>query len=351
MIGRFLVYGATGYTGKLIARLAREQGLSPILAGRDAAKTRSVATSHGFEWRAFDLAETAKLDAALQEVDAVLHVAGPFSATSKSMADACLRTGRHYLDITGEIDVFEALAGRDTEAKARGIMLLPGVGFDVVPSDCLAAHVKRRLPDATRLFLAIGGLGKTSHGTAKTGVEGIGLGTRARRGGRIVRLSEPSRRAVDFGNGPVATVATSWGDIATAWHSTRIPQIDVHFQSSPEIEQLADPNPLMRAVLSSRVGQRIAKWAIDRLPEGPTDAERARGEMVLMAEASNAKGQTVRSRLRTPDGYTLTAMTAVEIAKRVVAGDFKAGFMTPSLAYSPDVVLTFPGVTREDLDA
>jgi len=147
--GRFLIYGATGYTGKLAAQTARSQGLKPILAGRDETKTRAVAAMHGVEWRAFDLADTARLDAALNEVDAVLHIAGPFSATSKPMADACLRSGRHYLDITGEIAVFEALAGRDAEAKAKGVMLLPGVGFDVVPSDCLAAHVKRRLPDAT----------------------------------------------------------------------------------------------------------------------------------------------------------------------------------------------------------
>ncbi|MBI5716913.1 MAG: saccharopine dehydrogenase NADP-binding domain-containing protein [Burkholderiales bacterium] len=347
--GRFLIYGATGYTGKLVARTARSQGLRPILAGRDAARTQAVAAGHGFEWRAFGLAEAAKLDAALNEVDAVLHLAGPFSATSRPMADACLRTGRHYLDITGEIDVFEALAARSTEAKARGVMLLPGAGFDVVPSDCLAAHVKRRLPDATRLFLAIGGLGRLSRGTAKTSVEGIALGTRARRGGRVVRLPDTPRASADFGDGPVPTVALSWGDIATAWHSTQIPDIDVHFQSSRQIEQMTKLGPLARFMLSTRLGQHIAKAAVDRQPEGPTDAERAADHAVLVAEASNAKGDTVRSRLRTPEGYTLTAMTATEIVRRVLAGDFKPGFQTPSLAYGADFVMRFEGVTREDL--
>ena len=346
--GRFLIYGATGYTGKLAAQVAKAQGLEPVLAGRDEAKTRAVAAQHGFEWRAFDLAETAKVDAALQDVGAVLHMAGPFSATSQRMADACLRTGRHYLDITGEIDVFEALAARDAEAKARGVMLLPGVGFDVVPSDCLAAHVKQRLPDATRLFLAIGGLTRMSRGTAKTSLEAIALGTRARRGGKIVSLPEPPRASADFGAGPVPTVAMSWGDVATGWHSTQIPDIDVHFQSSAMIEKMTQLHPLVRFMLSTRLGQRLAKASIDRTPEGPTETERASDHAMLVAQASNAKGETVRSRLRTPEGYTLTALTAIEIAKRAVTGDFRPGFQTPSLAYGADFILQFAGVTRED---
>jgi short subunit dehydrogenase-like uncharacterized protein len=347
--GRFLIYGATGYTGKLTALTAKLQGLHPVLAGRDEAKTRAVAALHGFEWRAFHLGETAKLDAALNEVDAVLHLAGPFSATSQPMADACLRTGRHYLDITGEIDVFEALAARSTQAKARGVMLLPGAGFDVVPSDCLAAHVKRRLPDATRLFLAIGGLDKMSRGTAKTSVEALSRGTRARRGGQIVRLPDTPRTSADFGDGPAPTVGLSWGDVATAWHSTQIPDIDVHFQSSRQIEQMTRLGPLARSMLSTRLGQYLAKAAVNRQPEGPNDAERASGRAVLVAEASNAKGVTVRSRLRTSEGYTLTVMTALEIARRVLAGDLEPGFQTPSLAYGADFILQFPGVTREDL--
>ena len=348
--GRFLLYGATGYTGKLTARVTKAQGLQPILAGRDEAKVRAVAALHGFEWRAFDLADNAKLDAALREVDVVLHMAGPFSATSKPMVDACLRHRRHYLDITGEIDVFEALAARDAEAKAAGVMLLPGAGFDVVPSDCLAAHMKRRLPDATRLLLAIGGMAKMSRGTAKTAVENIALGTRARRGGRIVRLPDTPRGSVDFGSGPVPTVAVSWGDVATAWHSTGIPDIDVHFQSSRQLEQMTRLGPVARFTLATRLGQRFAKAAVDRQPEGPTDAERDSGHATLVAQVWNASGDTLRSRLRTPEGYTLTAMTSLGIVQRVLAGDFKAGYQTPSLAYGADFILRFPGVKREDLE-
>ena len=145
----FLIYGSYGYTGQLIVELATKDGLRPILAGRDEKKLRAQARKHNLEYRAFSLDGTSKLDSALNEVDAVLHCAGPFVHTFRQMAEACLRTKKHYVDINGEILGFEALAALDAQAKEAGIMLLPGGGFDVVPSDCLAAHVKQRLPSAT----------------------------------------------------------------------------------------------------------------------------------------------------------------------------------------------------------
>ena len=142
----FLIYGANGYTGSLIARTAINQGLRPILAARNAVAVERLGRELGLEYRVFDLDDPVILEKRFQGLSAVLHCAGPFVHTSKPLADACLRSGVHYLDVTGEVSVFEALAARDGEAKASGIMLLPGAGFDVVPSDCLAAHLKRRLP-------------------------------------------------------------------------------------------------------------------------------------------------------------------------------------------------------------
>jgi short subunit dehydrogenase-like uncharacterized protein len=349
--GKFLIYGATGYTGKLTARAAKAQGLTPILAGRNGEKVKALADELGFESRAFDLADTAKLDAALKEVEVVLHIAGPFSATSKPMADACLRARTHYLDITGEIAVFEALAARNSEAKQRGIMFLPGVGFDVVPSDCLAAHVKRRLPDAEDLKLYIGGLANASRGTAKTGVESIAKGTLVRRNGEIEPLEGLNEDLVDFGEGPKPTIALSWGDVSTAYHSTKIPNIEVHFEAVPEIARLVKMPTIVKAFLGLPFMQSFLKAQIDKRPEGPSDEQRKRGHAILIAQARNAKGDTVRSRLKTPEGYTLTAQTGLDIAKRVMAGEIKAGFQTPSLAFGADYVLGFAGVTRDDLNA
>ena len=349
--GKILIYGATGYTGKLTARTAKTQGLRPILAGRSESKVRPLAEELGLEWRAFDLADTEKLDRALNEVAAVLHIAGPFSATSRPMADACIRTKTHYLDITGEIAVFEAVAARDAEAKRAGVMLLPGVGFDVVPSDCLAAHLKRRLPDAEDLKLYIGGLGKASRGTLKTMVEGIAKGTLARRNGDIEQLEGMHEDLIDFGQGPRPTAAVSWGDVATAFHSTKIPNIEVHFEVTPEMKGMLKTPTFVKMFLGLSFMQSILKSQIDKRPEGPTDEERRTGYAVLIGVARNAKGETVRTRLKTPEGYSLTALTGLDIAKRAANGEAKPGFQTPSLAFGADYVTQFPGVTREELNA
>jgi short subunit dehydrogenase-like uncharacterized protein len=349
--GKILIYGATGYTGKLTARAAKALGLAPILAGRSVDKVKPLADELGLGWRAFYLNETEKLDAALREVAVVLHTAGPFSATSKPMADACIRTKTHYLDITGEIAVFEALAARDAEAKAAGVMLLPGVGFDVVPSDCLAAHVKRRLPDADDLKIYIGGLSNMSRGTAKTAVEGVAKGTMVRRNGEIEPLEGTHEDLIDFGQGVRPTIAMPWGDVSTAYHSTQIPNIAVHFEASPQLQRMVKMPWLAKLFLGTPFMQGFLKRQIDKQPEGPTDAQRAASAAILIAVARNKEGATVRSRMRTPEGYTLTTQTGLEIAKRAANGDVKPGFQTPSLAYGADFILGFDGVRREDLNA
>ena len=249
--GRFMIYGATGFTGKLVTRQAAALGLQPMLAGRNAARLKAVAEGTGLECRAVDLADGEALRRAVAEVDAVLHLAGPFSQTAGPMLEACLAARTHYLDITGEIDVFEACAARDAAARQAGITVMPGCGFDVAPSDCLAAHVKRRLPDAAALNLGIAGLGSVSRGTPRTAVENLGRGVRVRRHGRIVALPSPPRRRFDFGEGPQSAVAVGWGDVATAWHSTGIPEITVYFAVSWPIDQIAGLGEPLRWLLGS----------------------------------------------------------------------------------------------------
>jgi short subunit dehydrogenase-like uncharacterized protein len=345
-----LIYGATGYTGKLIADAAVRRGARPILAGRNLEKVKTVARSHGLDARAFDLRDPGRIDAAIGDVAAVLCAAGPFSATSRPVVDACLRNRVHYLDITGEIDVFEALAARDAEAKARGVTLLPGVGFDVVPSDCLAAHLKRRLPDAhdLKLYLSLGR--NMSRGTAKTMVEAIAEGTRLRRDGAIVSRDRAEPGSCDFGRGERSTIQVSWGDVATAYHSTGIPNIEAQFEASPLIAGFARAPQILKAFLGLGFMQSLIAAQIDWMPEGPSEEARRTGRAVIVGEARNARGETVRSRLATPEAYALTAVTALDAAMRVAAGAVAPGFQTPSLAFGADYVLAFDGVTREDLN-
>lgn len=342
-----LIYGATGYTGQLVVERAVQKGLCPIVAGRSEASVSALAAKYGLDWRRFPLG--GDVAASLAGVGTVVHIAGPFSKTSAPMIEGCLAAGANYIDITGEIAVFEALAAQDDRARAAGIVVLPGAGFDVVPSDNLAAHVKRRLPSATSLDLVIGGLSSVSRGTAKTMAEGIARGTAIRENGAIVELAEVPRGTADFGGGLKPTIGVSWGDVATAYHSTGIPNIRVYFEASPELERsLAMPGFLKR-FLGGRIGQRLARAMIDRMPPGPDAEARARGHAVLVAHAIDAEGNQAVSQLETPEGYSLTAQTVVEIARRVHAGEVAPGFHTPSTAFGPDFVLSFKGVTRRDL--
>jgi len=349
MSGRLMIYGATGYTGKLVAKAAKARGLNPLLAGRNQARLKAVADPLGFEYRSFSLDNPAALDAALAEVQAVLHIAGPFSQTSRPMLDACLRTKRHYMDITGEIAVLEACAARDGEARQAGIAVIPGVGFDVVPSDCLAAHMKARLPDATELTLAIGGLEKVSRGTAKSSLESVGDPVRIRRGGRILTQWPPERRDFDFGNGPRPAIAIGWGDVSTAYYSTGIENITVYFEASRQLESVAKLGPTARWLLSRKPVQSLLKRAVDFLPEGPSDDDRATSFGTLVGEAVNAHGQKVITRLTTPDGYTLTGQTSLEIAQRLLSGNAEPGFQTPSRAFGADFILGIEGCVRQDV--
>jgi short subunit dehydrogenase-like uncharacterized protein len=346
-----LIYGANGYTGALIAQLAAQRGLRPILAGRSRDALAALATPLALEYRIVALEDRAALDAALADVRVALHCAGPFAHTSRPMASACLRTRTHYLDITGEIAVFEALAARDAEARDAGVMLLPGAGFDVVPSDCLAVHLKRRLPSATHLALAFQGSGGMSRGTANTAAENLARGGMVRRNGRLMPVpADYKTRAIDLGRGLVLASTIPWGDVSTAFYSTGIPNIEVYTVFSPAVRRLLAASQYLRPLLESYPAQRLIKRLIRRLPPGPSDAERARGLSLLWGEVADDRGARCVSRLRTPEAYTLTALTALAIAEKALAGQAPAGFQTPARAYGAGLILEMPGVTREDTE-
>ena len=351
MSKNFLLYGANGYTGALIARICRMRGtVKPILAGRDKSKIEPIAKQFGFDCRAFSLEDDKAIDEGLKDCAVVLHCAGPFTRTSKPMADACLRNGVHYLDITGELLVFEALAARDEEAKKANVMLMPGVGFDVVPSDCLASHLKRRLPTATHLTLAFHGLGRISHGTATTMVEKINLGGAVRRDGKITSVPAAWKtREIDFGNGEKTATTIPWGDVSTAYYSTGIPNIEVYSVLPASARKMMKASNYIGWFLATGFMQSFLKSRIDAQPAGPSDEEREKGKTLLYGEATDDKGNKVISRQRGPEGYTLTALTALAITQKVLDGNFTTGFQTPAKAYGADLILEIEGAEREDV--
>ena len=342
----WMIYGANGYTGKLIAQEAKQRGMTPVLAGR-AESVAMLARELGLEHRIFDLADPAAVRHGLDGMSLVLHCAGPFSATSAPMFEGCLATGAHYLDITGEIDVFKYCHEQDARAKERGILVMPGTGFDVVPTDCLAAQLKRELPDATHLVLAFEAGGGPSPGTAKTSVEGLGNGGRARIDGQLVRVPLAWKSRSFERDGQARSAMTiPWGDVYTAFVSTGIPNIEVYMAVSPatiaNVRRMRLLGPLLRAGFV----QGFMKRRVEKNVRGPSDQKRESTVTHVWGEARNDSGREVKRRLVTPNGYALTVTASLGIVERLLQGDAPSGFRTPSQLMGADYVLSLTGVSR-----
>jgi short subunit dehydrogenase-like uncharacterized protein len=347
----FLLYGATGYVGLAVARMALEQGFKPVLAGRNAAALAKLAAELGLEYRVFDLSDQAKVEQGLKNTAVVLHCAGPFVDTFKPVVEACLRTGTHYLDLTGEFPVYESIATRDAEARARGIMLLPGAGFDVVPTDCLALYLKQRLPTATHLSLAFKTEGPAGlpPGTQRTLIEMVPYGNRVRRNGKLeIPENATKSRLVDFGQGPVQATRLTWGDVFTAYFSTGIPNIEDYAVLSKALQQQMAALNTFRFLFKLGMVRDLLKGGVKA---GATPAELSRSSTHVWGEVQDDQGHRAIARLHGPEpGVVWTARAALAIVKKVLAGDAPVGFQTPALAYGADLVLECEGVTREDVE-
>jgi short subunit dehydrogenase-like uncharacterized protein len=348
MSERWLIYGATGYTGRLLASRAQACGLTPVLAGRDEERLRRLGASLGFEHRAARLDDPGALVRLLRGVRLVLNAAGPFIATAGPLVAACLANRVHYLDVTGEPAVFAALQRRDGEARRRGVMLLPGAGFTIVATDCLAAHVVRRLPGAVKLRLGISRPAFAGQGTLRTIVRNLSPGFHVRRGGRLVLLRSRLEHGFDFGWGLRTSLAMDSADAVTAGCTTDIPDIEVYLELLPWEREAVLMSRNLADGLRSPLGC-VLLQAIEALPEGPTAAERRHARFIVVAEAEDRAGRRAISRLRTTDGYTFTATAATAIVQRVLAEELAAGFQTPARVYGADFVLGLDGAAREDL--
>lgn len=340
----WMIYGANGYTGELIAREAARRGLRPVLAGRNRERIEALGRELKLDTRVFGLDDATALHGGVTGMGLVLHCAGPFSATAAPMIEACLATRAHYLDITGEIGVFEHAQGQHARAVQAGVVLCPGVGFDVIPTDCVAAALKAALPDATHLALGFDSRSGFSPGTAKTSVEGLAQGGRIRDHGRLkaVPLAFKVRR-IDFGDGEKLAMTIPWGDVSTAYHSTGIPNIEVYIPGSPGLIANARRANYLRPLLRLGIVQRFLKARIGKTVQGPDAATRDRLSTHVWGEARNAQGQIRTARIRTANGYSLTVTGSLAVVAHLLAGRPAGGSYTPSRLVGADLVSRLPG--------
>jgi len=346
---KYLIYGAYGYTGKLISKLAVDKGHEIIIAGRDPGSIKQLGEHLNVPYLSYELDDNEALDNSLRDVEAVLHCAGPYSKTALPMIEACLRCGIHYLDITGELDVFELAVTKNEAAKKAGIVLLPGVGFDVVPTDCLASYLKSKMPDATHLEMGFKGVSKLSRGTALTMAENMHKGGMIRENGMLKQVPSAFKTRETTVNGKLQTfVSIPWGDVSTAFHSTDIPNIvlytGVHPKQVSTMKRLYGLRGLLKlGFIQNMIRKRIKKTVI-----GPSDQLRNEGRSYIWGEVKNSSGATFFARLETMEGYKLTSITAVAAMEKLLKGNVFPGFKTPSLAFGPDFILEAGDTSRTD---
>jgi len=343
---QWMIYGANGYTGRLTALEAVRRGLNPILAGRNAAEIGALAAETGLESRVFSLDSSAGVVENLGDCYLVLHCAGPFSATSQPVISACLAAGVHYLDITGEIPVFANAYRQSDAARRADVVLIPGVGFDVVPSDCLAASLVQALPSAIELSLAFEAAGGASPGTAKTSTEGLARGGMIRKDGKLtpVPLAWKSR-VVPFAHGERMTVSIPWGDVFTAYISTGVPDIEVFMAAPPATVKRLRKLRWIQALLATHVVQSFIKKRITRSIKGPDDARRDQTNAQLWGQVRSADGRTVSATMTTPNAYDLTVAASLGIAEYLLKNDVEGGYYTPSSLMGANYAQSLPGVS------
>lgn len=345
MQDQFILYGANGYTGTLIAKMAATYQLQPILAGRTEAPVKQLARELQLPYLVFDLADTVQLETALQKVKLVLHAAGPYVYTAKQMVEACLHTGTHYIDINGDIAVFEMLKQYDAAAKGKNIMIMPGVGFDVVPTDCIALTLKNQMPDARYLKLAFASIGGgLSHGTAITMAGKIGEGGAARENGTIVKKPLGQKGMwVNFGERKLFVMTIPWGDVSTGFTTTGIPNIETYTGMAPKVYRVLKFQWAFNWLLRTNFIRNIIRKRIKAKPAGPSDEQRKKSRSLVWGQVSNSAGNTLTAAISCSDGYTLTACSSLLITQKILAGNVKAGYQTPAGCYGEKLVMEIPG--------
>ena len=341
----FLIYGASGYTGKLIVERAVKKGLRPTLAGRTESKIKPIADEFGLDYLLFSLDDVSVIANHLQKFSLVLNCAGPFSRTAKQMIKGCLESGTHYLDITGEIEVFEMAKSYHQKAIDKNIIILSGVGFDVVPTDCMAKYLHTKMPDATHLELAWFGLGGSiSHGTMSTMVEGLGRSGAIRENGKIVpKPTGHLGKTIDFGVRKQFAMTIPWGDISTAYHTTGIPNIVVFTGVPKSSYNMMKLQFLFNPIVKTAFVKRRIQNYVDKNIVGPTAAQNEKGKSLVYGKVTNGEGDIVEARLETAEGYLLTAEMSLIITQKVLADKtLKPGYHTPAALFGCDLILEMP---------
>ena len=347
----WMIYGASGFTGTLVAEEAARRGHRPLLAGRSESRLRPLAHRLGLDFATMALDDPAELGLAVQHVKLVFHCAGPFSRTSAPMVNACLRAGAHYLDINGEIPVYENVYAYDSAAREKRIALIPGCGMDVIPTECLAKYVTDKVKDPFELEIAFTNsvTRSPSPGTGVTAVEMIARGGLERRNGKLAVLPlGQGGKVVGFMDMERYVMPIPWGDLVASYRSTRVANITTLIAVQRSQAALARIfAPMAGLLLTIPPLRRLAQGVASRVLAGPNEAARQTDRTLVWARAMDVKGNTAEAWLDMLEAYQLTAVAGVRAVEKTLAGKL-SGALTPSQAFGADFVLEIEGTRRVD---
>lgn len=338
-----MIYGANGYSAKLIIQKALSCDLKPVLAGRNLSEIKKVSETYNLPYKVFDLENESTVNENLKEIHTILNCAGPFKHTAKELIEGCLRNKVNYLDITGEMPVFYLAYSKDSEAQSAGITILPGAGFDIIPTDCLAKRLASLLPDAINLklgFMNYGG--KISRGTLLTSLDFVGGSGKIRRGGKVINSPIGEYKVqVDLPNFKMSGFSIPWGDVYTSFISTGIENSEVYLGTEYKILTNSTMLNLTAKLLGFEPVKKIVQRFISSRITGPTAQERDRAKTFIWGKVTNKKGESVEQVYRIMEGYNLTAKGAALCAKKVLEGESKPGSFTPSNLFGNEFLDNF----------
>ncbi|MFA5805048.1 MAG: saccharopine dehydrogenase NADP-binding domain-containing protein [Melioribacteraceae bacterium] len=340
---KLMVYGANGYSAKLIIEELISRGIKPILSGRNESALKHLSDKYDCEYRAVDLYDYKKLDTVLSGVHTVLNCAGPFKFTAKEIMEACLRCKCNYLDITGEIPAMYLAFYMNQKAKEKGVVFLPSVGFDIIPTDCLAKRLSEQMPDATHLKLGFSNKGgKISRGTWLTTLEFLGGTGRIRRDGKLIE-SKIGEYTIDLRmkNFSFCGISIPWGDVYSSYLSTKIPNVEVYIALPRLIVKSKLLLLFFLKILKVHLIKNIVAIFMKKTLTGPSKSKRDSTKTYVWGRVENSKGKMIEEVYHVMEGYNLTAKGAAECVERVLKNTLKPGTYTPSLAFGSDFMDLF----------
>lgn len=347
MSKEWMIFGANGYAGELITREAVKSGHRPIIAGRNKQAIYALAKELDLEYRVFNLSEN--MAEQFSGVDLVLNCAGPFSQTVEPILDACLEAKCHYLDISGELSVFDYCFNKNKSAQEQGCIVCPGVAFDIVPTEAVAVKLKQLLPDADTIKLGFDGKMALSKGSSITLLEGVGNPKLSvymvRDKGELSVLSKPRIERIAFSAGkPLKkAMAITWADLNGAFYSTQVPNISVFIPATLVNRLSFAYMAWLKPVFSLKFIQKFFANIIRIFVKGPSEKELNSGSMAVFGEASNARGDIKRVYINVAHGYKFTYLAAVSSVEFCLRQNDKSGYFTPSMLMGVDFVERLEG--------